>query len=474
MVIEIDNRTEENFIFDGDWLDAGRWQQSPPPPLRPSTITKLEVVGEDSMRGVNGLTWYVNESSLDIYFSAVFCNPMVGDGLFNAWAGPPPLELKDEMYKAPSVATQLGVQVPPGRGCAWNVAERGATVHVRVVILPDLAPLDPAAYPAPAPPEAPVAEASGAPAAAAGPAASSSTALAVQQDDDDSGTAAAFERFMNTTRPRDALDGVGSGLKAAGAGIVAGAGTLVLAPVVGAREEGAWGFCTGMAKGVFGAVALTIGGAVAGGTQIVRGVVNTPEAITQLQAGKRWDAELGAWVEDSTNLREEAAIAGDDSDADDRDSQDEGLEQREERDVADTTYYDMIGVTPSASSAEIKKAYYKAALRVHPDKNPDDPEASKRFQQLAQAYQVLSDPKLRERYDRTGREGLSDQALPSIDPTLFFGTLFGSEQFEKYIGKLYLAMQTDSIAKDLQQDLEKRRSDGDGADSSGRDRKSVV
>lgn len=105
---------------------------------------------------------------------------------------------------------------------------------------------------------------------------------------------------------------------------------------------------------------------------------------------------------------------------------------------------------------DIKKAYYQAALRVHPDKNPDDPEASQRFQALAQAYQVLSDPKLRERYDQLGKEAVSDAALPSIDPALFFSMLFGSEQFERYIGKLYLAMQTDHIAKDLQRDMDRR------------------
>lgn len=271
-------------------------------------------------------------------------------------------------------------------------------------------------------------------------------------------TSSAIERFMNSTRPRDALDGVGSGLKVAGAGIVAGAGALVVAPVVGAREEGVAGFFTGIAKGIAGAVGLTVAGAVAGTTQIVRGVVNTPEAIQQAQAGRRWDAETGVWVDDTCNLRAEEADAAK-ADSDDSDSEAErggGAEGSDGRRVADMAYYDMVGVAPSASAADIKRAYYKAALRVHPDKNPDDPEASQRFQELAHAYQVLSDPKLRERYDQLGKEGISDAALPSVDPTVFFSMLFGAEQFEKYIGKLYLAMQTDHIAKDLQKDLERR------------------
>ena len=53
-------------------------------------------------------------------------------------------------------------------------------------------------------------------------------------------------------------------------------------------------------------------------------------------------------------------------------------------------------------------------------------------------------------------DAISDQALPNIDPGLFFSMLFGAEQFEKYIGKLYLAMQSDHIAKDLQKDFERQ------------------
>mmetsp|Transcript_102297 Transcript_102297/g.257674 ORF Transcript_102297/g.257674 Transcript_102297/m.257674 type:complete len:616 (+) Transcript_102297:30-1877(+) len=301
--------------------------------------------------------------------------------------------------------------------------------------------------------------------AAASPSRSSSTALAHSSGGE--GKFGAVESFMNSTRPRDALDGVGSGLKVAGAGLIAGAGCLVAMPVVGAREEGFTGFLTGFAKGVAAAVGLTAGGAVAACTQVVRGVVNTPEALQQVQAGKRWDAESGTWVDDTCNLRAEVAeFAGVDSDADNSDSEaDErgGAEGSERRRVVDTAYYDIIGVSPSASAGDIKKAYYKAALRVHPDKNPGDPEASQRFQQLAQAYQVLSDPKLRERYDHMGKEAVSDSALPSVDPKLFFSMLFGSEQFEKYIGKLYLAMQTDHIAKDLQKDMD-RRQKAEGSD----------
>ncbi len=79
-----------------------------------------------------------------------------------------------------------------------------------------------------------------------------------------------------------------------------------------------------------------------------------------------------------------------------------GDDARPARKVADTSFYDILEVKPNATASEIKKNYYKVALKLHPDKNQNDPEASRKFQKLAQAYQVLSDPKLREKYDTNG------------------------------------------------------------------------
>ena len=67
-------------------------------------------------------------------------------------------------------------------------------------------------------------------------------------------------------------------------------------------------------------------------------------------------------------------------------------------------YYELLGVAPDASEGQIKKAYYKLALKLHPDKNPDDPGAAERFQKVGEAYQVLSNPTLRSKYDVQGKE----------------------------------------------------------------------
>ena len=69
-------------------------------------------------------------------------------------------------------------------------------------------------------------------------------------------------------------------------------------------------------------------------------------------------------------------------------------------------YYDVLGVDSDASQDEIKKAYRKKAMQYHPDRNPDDPEAEQKFKQASEAYDVLSDPETRQRYDRYGEAGL--------------------------------------------------------------------
>jgi len=73
-------------------------------------------------------------------------------------------------------------------------------------------------------------------------------------------------------------------------------------------------------------------------------------------------------------------------------------------------YYEILGVTKSASEAEIKKAYRKMAIKYHPDKNPDDKAAEDKFKEAAEAYEVLSNPEKRQRYDQFGHAGVGSAA----------------------------------------------------------------
>ncbi|KAH9904881.1 hypothetical protein F4778DRAFT_49099 [Xylariomycetidae sp. FL2044] len=74
--------------------------------------------------------------------------------------------------------------------------------------------------------------------------------------------------------------------------------------------------------------------------------------------------------------------------------------------VKESKLYDQLGIKPDASQDEIKKAYRKAALKHHPDKNKDNPDAAEKFKECSQAYEILSDPEKRKTYDQYGLEFL--------------------------------------------------------------------
>ena len=74
--------------------------------------------------------------------------------------------------------------------------------------------------------------------------------------------------------------------------------------------------------------------------------------------------------------------------------------------MAKRDYYDILGVSRSASQEEIKKAYRQMALKYHPDRNPGNKEAEDQFKEAAEAYEVLSDQEKRRRYDQFGHEGM--------------------------------------------------------------------
>lgn len=76
--------------------------------------------------------------------------------------------------------------------------------------------------------------------------------------------------------------------------------------------------------------------------------------------------------------------------------------------VVETRYYDILGVRPDASTADIKKAYRKLALKHHPDKNKD--EDGEKFKEISQAYDILSDPNKRELYDKGGEQAIKEGA----------------------------------------------------------------
>lgn len=82
--------------------------------------------------------------------------------------------------------------------------------------------------------------------------------------------------------------------------------------------------------------------------------------------------------------------------------------------MAERDYYRALGVARDATPAEVKKAYRALAKKLHPDRNPDDPNAEAEFKKVTAAYEVLSDAKKRDLYDRFGEMGLHENFDPNI------------------------------------------------------------
>lgn len=108
-------------------------------------------------------------------------------------------------------------------------------------------------------------------------------------------------------------------------------------------------------------------------------------------------------------------------------------------------YYEILEVARSATADDIKKAYRKKAIQFHPDKNPGNSEAEKRFKEISEAYEVLNDDKKRQMYDRYGKEGVqgaaagAGQGFSSMDEALrtfmgAFGMGGGGETIFDFFG----------------------------------------
>ncbi len=97
--------------------------------------------------------------------------------------------------------------------------------------------------------------------------------------------------------------------------------------------------------------------------------------------------------------------------------------------VSKRDYYEVLGVSRSASDTEIKSAYRRQAMKYHPDRNPGDAAAEESFKEASEAYAVLADSDKRSAYDRFGHAGVSSSAGGGFDPTVFTG-------FEDILGGL--------------------------------------
>ena len=281
----------------------------------------------------------------------------------------------------------------------------------------------------------------------------------------DKSSALSLPQFsLSSQNPNNVLSGTSRGLGTAVAGSVCGTALLLGGPVLGTvvgynkygYVGGGVGFVVGTIGGTLGGAVVAVGCIFTGFWQLAIGAIRTPSAIIGTAAGKDWDDSAQEWVyndlaEDARRtlpmtddeflaaLKETgsaAAIfnphAGDAPIA--------GNKARgPKKNVQDRELYDVLGVEPEATVAEIKKQYYIKARANHPDRNRDDPDAHKKFQKIGEAYQILSDERLRSAYDSKGKEAVDTQN--KMDAGAMYAMIFGNENFDAIIGELQISTQ---------------------------------
>eukprot|EP00928_Gymnodinium_smaydae_P038380 TRINITY_DN26490_c0_g1_i1.p1 TRINITY_DN26490_c0_g1~~TRINITY_DN26490_c0_g1_i1.p1 ORF type:complete len:649 (-),score=149.48 TRINITY_DN26490_c0_g1_i1:38-1984(-) len=284
--------------------------------------------------------------------------------------------------------------------------------------------------------------------------------------------------------PRDAIAGLASGAKTLLRSVAAGTNALASGPCEGINKGDPVAALLGLAEGTASAVLFPCAGVVVGVTQCVRGVANTPSAFLESARGRQWSTEKRQWAPVAYSLREEAQElrrrhleakaakeaaaaqaakaaqdaaaaaegtpassangASDDgtteASAFDEDGQDAGRAAAGSRQSAlrPDNYYRLLHVHPSASSTEIRRAYYRESRRCHPDKVGADRRAVARFQQISEAYKVLRSPELRRAYDRGGCDEVSRMAT-TVDLGILYSAVLSGRQWEPYVGHFALS-----------------------------------
>jgi curved DNA-binding protein CbpA len=265
------------------------------------------------------------------------------------------------------------------------------------------------------------------------------------------------------SNPRNILEGTANGI----GNILIGAGCATALIVGGPIKGGIDGYnaCdsnpigaiagvgVGTIVGALAGVAVVVGGVVSGLYQIASGTIRTPNAMYACGAGQDWDGDACEYV--TYDLKADAAktLISDEefvsvfkkaggSMAGVFSSNSTALITTEETEkpkkhVSDRGLYDILGVEPEATQAEIKKQYYMKARQNHPDRNQNDPDAHRKFQLIGEAYQILSDERLRQAYDERGKEAVDSS--PKMDAGAMYAMIFGSENFEPIIGELQVA-----------------------------------
>lgn len=253
-----------------------------------------------------------------------------------------------------------------------------------------------------------------------------------------------YEMYKLTTggqQPRHILQGTGRGLTSSLLGIFSGLPFLFGLPLAFSRSESlqGWpGVIIGLIFGSITSIITTALGIISGLYQFAMGLWNTPLALASFFTKQRtWDPIENKWNKYVLDNEAQKLL-----------NQNSLFKKK----VSDTTYYDILGVQPGATTKEIKKGYYAKAKDLHPDKNVNNEDAATMFIQIHEAYETLIDPDRRMEYDSLGRKSSSSASdvLGGFNVGLFFEVLFGSQPVEPYVGQLAVSSFFGSFFKLIQ------------------------
>ncbi|GAA5849141.1 hypothetical protein JCM8547_006460 [Rhodosporidiobolus lusitaniae] len=136
--------------------------------------------------------------------------------------------------------------------------------------------------------------------------------------------------------------------------------------------------------------------------------------------------------------------------------------------IKDDSYYRLLGVMGNADEVQLKKAYRKAAIKWHPDKNPGNDEAAAKFQEISEAFTILNDSNSRAVYDKHGKQSAMGEAggeevMPN--PGDLFAAMFGGKAFEDWIGEISLGKE---VSKAFEQADEEEKAEVAKAEAEGK------
>lgn len=250
-----------------------------------------------------------------------------------------------------------------------------------------------------------------------------------------------FNLFL-TKKPQNIFSGLNMGFSNLLRGTCLSVGTLICVPAIAAYKEGPVGFLKGVGISIIGSFFLIAGGITLSASQIIRGIYNTPECINESYINnKTWNNEDGTWIYYDLNKELELLNISDEDFINDLEidqSIDPENNSQTTRMVKDTYYYDILNVEPQVSESQIKKAYYKLSLECHPDRHPNNPEAVQRFNLISKAYEIIGNEPSRKKYDKQGLD--FDNNNISMDSTLLYTLIFGSDKFFDLIGQLNIEL----------------------------------